>query len=78
MPAHQLTVVESDDRLSVSLPAELKDRLESAGISSQLSVYPRLSESVLQEINQLGLEAEKLVHGSPSGIDNSISTFGES
>ncbi len=42
---------------------------------ASLSAFMELELS-MEELNELAFEAEKIIHGRPSGVDNTISTYG--
>ena len=42
---------------------------------ASLSAFMELEFS-MEELNELAFEAEKIIHGNPSGVDNTISTYG--
>lgn len=69
-------------RKDVALPQAVLERLDKVGVnvsaSNTAGVSTEWSGHELDIINDWGLKAEKLIHGTPSGIDNSVSTFGES
>ena len=64
----------------IDMRQEIVDVIKTAG--SDASEGSQLAgrswgQEHLDIINMWGLEAEKLVHGTPSGIDNTISTNGK-
>ncbi|NPD87311.1 MAG: mevalonate kinase [Asgard group archaeon] len=81
---HILKKTKNQKKLEMEI---LSDLPVSAGLGSSAAVSVSVAASLfsilgiehnLENVNEVAFDAEKIIHGTPSGIDNTISTFGGS
>ena len=72
-----ISAIPSPNVVSSGLPCDTSTKIEANGIELATNIRSETwNKNDMELINKWGVEAEMLVHGTPSGIDNSISTYG--